>query len=106
MSFDRLDDIGCATEIGNTLQLLIKTMSHRLPRDKSHVLSEIRPYFLLQELLSHQDGIVFRGECAVIPDTLTSTSWLQASHLGVEGCPHRARECLLAGPERPDQKSI
>ena len=97
MSFDRLDDIGCATEIGNTLQLLIKTMSHRLPRDKSHVLSEIRPYFLLQELLSHQDGIVFRGECAVIPDTLRSdiTSWLDSSHLGDEGFLHGARECVF-----------
>lgn len=96
ISSDRLHDIRSATEKDNTLQLLIKTMSQRWPKDKSQVPSEIRPYFSLQEELSHQDGIVFRGERAVIPDTLRSdiTSQLHASYLGVEGCLRRARECV------------
>lgn len=47
-------------------------MIQKWPKDKAQVPSEIRPYFTLQEELSHQDGIVFRGERAVIPDTLRS----------------------------------
>uniref|UniRef100_A0AAQ4PPW8 Gypsy retrotransposon integrase-like protein 1 n=1 Tax=Gasterosteus aculeatus aculeatus TaxID=481459 RepID=A0AAQ4PPW8_GASAC len=96
ISSDRLHDIRSATEKDTTLQLLIKTMSQRWPKDKSQVPSEIRPYFSLQGELSHQDGIVFRGERAVIPDKLRSDigSRLHSSHLGVEGCLRRARECV------------
>lgn len=96
ISSDRLHDIRSATEKDTTLQLLIKTMSQRWPKDKSQVPSEIRPYFSLQGELSHQDGIVFRGERAVIPDKLRSdiTGRLHSSHLGVEGCLRRARECV------------
>lgn len=57
ISADRLQDIRSATEKDKTLQLLIKTMSQRWPKDKSHVPSEIRPYFSLQGELSHQDGM-------------------------------------------------
>uniref|UniRef100_A0AAQ4NZT5 Gypsy retrotransposon integrase-like protein 1 n=1 Tax=Gasterosteus aculeatus aculeatus TaxID=481459 RepID=A0AAQ4NZT5_GASAC len=96
ISSDRLHDIRSATEKDTTLQLLIKTMSQRWPKGKSQVPSEIRPYFSLQGELSHQDGIVFRGERAVIPDKLRSdiTGRLHSSHLGVEGCLRRARECV------------
>jgi len=96
ISPDRLHDIRSATGKDKTLQLLIETMRQRWPKDKSQVPSEIRPYFSLQGELSRQDGIVFRGERAIIPDTLRSdiTSRLHSSHLGVEGCLRRARECV------------
>ena len=96
ISSDRLQDTRSATGKDKTLQLLIKTMSQRFPKDKSQLPSEIGPYFSLQGELSHQDGMVFRGERAVIPDTLRSdiTSRWHSSDRGVEGCPRRARECV------------
>uniref|UniRef100_A0A672HNR1 Gypsy retrotransposon integrase-like protein 1 n=1 Tax=Salarias fasciatus TaxID=181472 RepID=A0A672HNR1_SALFA len=96
ISAGRLQDIRSATEHDKTLQLLIKTMSQGWPKDKSHISSEISPYFSFQGELSHQDGLVFRGERAVIPDALRTdiTVRLHSSHLGVEGCLRRARECV------------
>lgn len=71
-------------------------MSQRWPKDKSNVPNEIKPYFSLQGKLSHQDGLVFRGERAVIPDALRTDIivWLHSSHLGVEGCLWIAWECV------------
>lgn len=59
-------------------------------------LPEIRPYFSFQDELSYQDRIVFRGECAVIPDAPRKeiTHPLHSSHLRVEGCLGSARECV------------
>ncbi|XP_030578703.1 uncharacterized protein K02A2.6-like [Archocentrus centrarchus] len=96
ISADRLQEIKTATEQDKTLQLLINTMTWGWPKNKLHVPSEIRPYFSFQEELSHQRGIVFRGERAVIPDAMRTeiTSRIHASHLGVEGCLRRARECV------------
>lgn len=96
ISADRLHDTRRATEKDKILQLVIETMTQGWPKDKRQVQNEIRPYFSLQEELSHQNGIVFRGERAVIPDVLRAdiTSRLHSSHLGMEGCLRRARECV------------
>lgn len=58
--------------------------------------SDIRHSHAFQDELSFQDGIVFRGDRAVIPDALRAdfTHRIHSSHLGVEGCLRRARECV------------
>ena len=96
ISDDRLDAIRTATKADRTLQVLIDTMCHGWPKDRATTPSEIRSYFSFQDELTFQDGIVFRGERAVVPDTLKKeiTQRLHSSHLGVEGCLRRARECV------------
>lgn len=46
--------------------------------------------------MSFQDDIVFRGDRAAIPDAfrVDITHRIHSSHLGVEGCLRRARECV------------
>ncbi|XP_051794266.1 uncharacterized protein LOC127530799 [Acanthochromis polyacanthus] len=46
--------------------------------------------------LSTQNGLVFRGERVVIPDSLQKdiTQRIHSSHLGTEGCLRRARDCV------------
>ena len=70
ISADSLSSIRSATTQDSTLQKLIETIQQRWPNDKTKTPSEIRPYFSFQDELSHQDGIVFRGERVVIPDAL------------------------------------
>lgn len=96
ISADRLSSIRSATKEDRTLQTLIETIQKGWPKEKSKVSSEIWPYFSFQEELSYQDGILFRGERVVIPDALRRdiTCRLHSSHLGIEGCLRRARECV------------
>lgn len=53
-------------------------------------------YYSFQEEMSVQEGIVFRGERAVIPDSLQKDiiRRIHFSHLGVESCLRHARECI------------
>lgn len=53
-------------------------------------------YFSFQDELSTQDGLVFKGERVVIPETLRAdiTRRIHSSHLGIEECLRRARECI------------
>lgn len=71
----------------------MRALTEKWLSDKPQLPCKIRPYFL-QEEISHQDDIVFRGKRAVIPDALMSdiTSQLHSSHLCVEGYLRIARE--------------
>ena len=96
ISADSLSSIRSATTQDSTLQKLIETIQQRWPKDKTKTPGEIRPYFSIQDELSHQDRIMFRGERVVIPDVLRRdiTCRLHSIHFGVEGCLQRARECV------------
>ncbi|MCP3889967.1 MAG: transposase family protein, partial [Desulfobulbaceae bacterium] len=59
--------------------------------------SILTPYFNHSDELTSHDGLVFRGERVVIPRTLISKMCerVHSSHIGIEGCLRRARECLF-----------
>lgn len=96
ISEDRLNAIRSATKEDNTLQTLIKAIQNGWPQNKSEIPSEMMHYYAFQEELTVQDGIVFRGERAIIPGTLRGeiTRRIHSAHLGTEGCIRRARECV------------
>lgn len=96
ISAERLSRIRCATQNDKTLQTLIRTIQKGWPQDRNGTPTEIMHYYSFQEELSFQGGIVFRGERAVIPNELQHdiTCRIHSSHLGVEGCLRRARECV------------
>uniref|UniRef100_A0A8C7WX48 Gypsy retrotransposon integrase-like protein 1 n=1 Tax=Oryzias sinensis TaxID=183150 RepID=A0A8C7WX48_9TELE len=50
----------------------------------------------MQDELSTQDGLVFKGERVVIPDALQAeiTQRIHSTHIGTEGCLRRARDCI------------
>ncbi|KAK7899105.1 hypothetical protein WMY93_019958 [Mugilogobius chulae] len=96
ISTERLDTIRSATQTDPKLQILIKTMQKGWPRDKKDVPVEIMHFHSLQDELTTQNGLVFRGERVVIPDSLQKdiTQRIHLSHLGTEGCLRRARDCV------------
>ena len=66
------------------------------PEHKSDVPSIIFPYFNMRYEMSIQDGLVFKGERVVVPRASRSELLrrIHSSHLGVNGCLNRGRECL------------
>ncbi|KAL6460946.1 hypothetical protein MHYP_G00309120 [Metynnis hypsauchen] len=96
ISTERLKVIRSATETDVKLQKLIQVIQSGWPANKKNILPEVAHYYNLQDELTYQDGIIFRGERALIPDTLREDIMhrIHSSHLGVEGCLRQARECV------------
>ncbi|CAI5660683.1 unnamed protein product [Oreochromis niloticus] len=96
ISPDRLNSIRTATQEDKALQILIDTIHRGWPTVKRDTDGDIRPYFSFQDELSSQDGLVFRGERVVVPTAMRQQiiARLHSTHLGVEGCLRRARECV------------
>jgi hypothetical protein len=77
------------------MQTLIQTIQLGWPK-KIDTLNNVIHYYSFQDELSIQDGIIFRGERAVIPDTFGGeiTKLIHSTHIGFEGYLRRARECV------------
>ena len=56
----------------------------------------MQPYFNIRDELSVQDGIIFRGDRVVVPDSMRQDMLrkIHRSHIGTEGCLRRARDVL------------
>lgn len=57
----------------------------------------LNPYHSYWDELSVYDGLIFRGERLAIPKALhyQTMKHLHSSHIGINGCLRRARECLF-----------
>ena len=93
---ERLNQIREATQQDETMQLLKDVILHGWPESKVKVHTLLTPYFSSKDELSLQDGFIFKGERVVIPESLRSImkEKIHSSHLGIEGCLRRARECI------------
>ena len=78
------------------MKLLKSIIINGWPDDKLQLPPEVLPYFSIRDELSVQDGIIFRGERAVIPAELRNIlkEKIHSSHLGIEGCLRRTREAI------------
>ena len=96
VSAARVDDIRKHTEEDNELQELIKVILTGWPEDKSQVPNSAVPYYNVCNELTIQNSVIFRGERVVAPKSLQRDMLqrIYASHLGIDGCQRRARECL------------
>ncbi|XP_060734892.1 uncharacterized protein K02A2.6-like [Tachysurus vachellii] len=93
---ERLQAIRVETSKDRKLQSLIRYIQEGWPMSKNDLPKDIAHFHSFQEELSAQSGIVFRGERVVIPDALRGdiVQRIHSSHLGIEGCLRRARECV------------
>lgn len=96
ISEERRQRIQTETERDQALQVLKRRILQGWPDDKGQVEDEVRPYFDMRDELSVQDNVIFRGQRAVIPTALRKEmkEKIHASHLGIENCLRRARECV------------
>ena len=53
-------------------------------------------YFSFRDEISVYEGLVFKGECLLIPKLMRRKmkERIHKSHIGVNGCLRRARECM------------
>lgn len=96
ISAERMDRIHTVTEADHKLQIMIRTIQQGWLVNKKDVPVEVSQYYSLQDELSTQDRLLFRGDRDVIPDSLQRdiTQSIHSSHLGTEGCLRRARDCI------------
>ena len=80
------------TEADESLQVLKAVIQKGWPKHKSNVPGIISPYFNMRDEMSIQDGLIFKGEHVGVPRA--SRRRMHSSHLGLNGCLNRARECL------------
>ena len=106
MTEHRILEIKKATESDDEMKLLKSIIINGWPGDKLQLPSEVLPYFSIRDELSVQDGIIFRGERAVIPAELRNIlkEKIHSSHLGIEGCLRRAREAIYWPNMNADMK--
>jgi hypothetical protein len=96
MTAARLHDVRMRTTEDESLQILKDTILCGWPHKHEDTPSLTKPYFDIRDELTVQDGILFRGEQAIIPKTLRSDMMqrIHSSHIGIGGCLRRANECL------------
>eukprot|EP00057_Strongylocentrotus_purpuratus_P007672 XP_011662146.1 PREDICTED: uncharacterized protein K02A2.6-like [Strongylocentrotus purpuratus] len=96
MNEDKIKELAEHTSKDENLQILKAVIMQGWPEEKSLVPEEAKPYYHVRDELSYQNGLLYRGERIVIPVTMRKKmrEMLHDSHLGVESCLRRARECL------------
>ena len=92
----RLLELRSATKEDRSMQQLQQVIVEGWPEDKIHLDPEVRPYFSMRNEMTVQDRLIFRGNRVVVPMAQRAVlkEKLHSTHLGIEGCCRRARECL------------
>ena len=96
ISDKRPNEIRVETRKDQSLRTLSETILVGWPEDKKDAIELTHPYFSMRDELTVQDGLVFKGNAVVIPRSLRAAmkAKIHSSHLGIEACLRRARQCL------------
>jgi len=80
-----------------TLQTLMQTVIGGWPDSKESVPISIKEYFSLRDEITVQDGVLFKGQCVIIPRSLRSLMLQKThnTHLGAAACLRRARDVIF-----------
>ena len=78
------------------LKTLAGVIKQGWPESKLHLPPEVQDYFPFKEELTLQNGVIFKGDRAVIPFQMRTEikRKLDSSHLEVQACQRRAREAF------------
>ena len=93
---EKIDRIRQATKEDEVMSVLIETILCGWPETKADLPIKLTPYFHTRDEYTVQDGLVFKGDRVVIPVSLRKEmkEAIHSSHIGIEGCLRRARECI------------
>ena len=85
-----------ATEGGDNMQILQRAIFNGWPVAKHDAPEEVKPYWDVRDLLSSYNGVVFKGEHVVIPQSLKQEILiiLHNSHSGMVTTKRRARDLV------------
>ena len=105
---ERLDKLKAETKRDSSLQELMRTVLDGWPADKSILPLSLTPYFSFKDELTVQDGLIFKGDRVLVPQSLRKEMMqaIHATHSGIEGCLKRSRECLFWPGMTADIKNL
>ena len=94
ISDDKLVEIQKQTEIH--LRSLKEAITNGWTEKREDLMEEVKPYFSIRGELTVYDGIILKGDQVVIPIPLRRDilRQLHSTHIGIESCVRRARECV------------
>ncbi|KAK7100337.1 hypothetical protein V1264_023309 [Littorina saxatilis] len=94
---ERLAKLKVRTENDENLQLLKTTIMTGWPDDRNDLPATLTPYFHFRDEMTVQDGLIFKGERVVVPESMRGEmkTAVHSTHSGIDGCLKRARECLF-----------
>ena len=96
VSQERWQQLNHASENDNVCRQLRATIQNGWPENKSEVPECVLPYYDSRDELTIQGNLIFKGQLLVIPAAVRTElmTVAHASHIGIEGCLRRMRECL------------
>ena len=96
ISEPKLREMQNATENDQVLQKLKKLILDGFPDSKSSMPAELIPYFQVRSELSITEGLIFKGDKIVIPESLWKEmkERIHMGHMGIECCKARARQLM------------
>ena len=91
----------------NQYQLLRHQVSIGWPDNTAELPAALRKFMMFSDELVEIDGLVFKGEHVVVPTDARSEilQRIHLSHIGINGCIHRAREAVFYPAMTADIKS-
>lgn len=92
-----LQQIVTETKADDALQELAKIVLTGWPERKDEVLLSVREYWPFRDELNIQNGVLYRGQCVIIPKAMRAAmlNRIHATHIGGEACYRQARETLF-----------
>ena len=96
ISEPQLKEIQRETTRDATLQSLKETILKGWPEKKEKIPQCIHPYFSVRDELATQDDVIFKGQRAIVPESLRQKirEKLHVAHTGIQSCLRRAREAV------------
>ena len=93
---ERLKEIRSSTRYDDVLQQLKEDIQIGWPEEKQELPAVLAPYFSFRDEMSVYEGLIFKGERLLILKQMQPKmkQRLHSSHIGVNGCLRRARECM------------
>ena len=93
---ERLNEIKIETENDDTLQMLKVMILKGWPDEHNEIPPVLKAYSHTKDEYTVQNGLIFKGNRIVIPNCLRKSikDAVHSSHIGIEGCLRRARECV------------
>ena len=84
------------TKRDQSLQKLAQVVRTSWPEHRAQLEPEVRVYFDAQEEISEVDGILFKGERVIIPESMRKEMLqiVHESHMGMVRCKQLARDIM------------
>lgn len=96
-STSRQEELKEKTKNDKTMQEVLKTIKRGWPSERNQVKPEVKAYWDSRDELAEIDGILFKGDRAVIPKDMQADilKIIHKSHLGMVKCKQLARDIVF-----------